>query len=137
MKKKDLEKFRKILLEEKKKILQHLQELSESSEEELQFGSGDDADLASLEISQANLTKIGTREARLLKKIDYSLKKIEEGTYGICENCGEEINVKRLEARPVATLCIDCKNEQETQEKKLSAGREKEEEGSFIELEKE
>ena len=122
MKKKDLDQFKKILEDEKKKILRHLETLSESSEEELDTSSasGDSVDLASLEINQASLQKIGKRETYLLKKIDLALKKIEDGTYGECEMCGEPIAVARLMARPVAQLCIDCKTFQESQERKFT-----------------
>ncbi|MGD0961593.1 MAG: RNA polymerase-binding protein DksA [Methylomonas sp.] len=59
------------------------------------------------------------RERRLLKKIDESLKDIESGEYGYCETCGIEIGIRRLEARPTATLCIDCKTLDEIREKQL------------------
>ena len=122
MKKKDLDKFKKILAEEKQKILRHLEELSDSAETELTpSAAGDPVDIASLEINQAALTKIGKRETYLLKKIDIALDKIENGTYGECESCGEEISPARLMARPVAQLCIDCKTEQENQERKFSS----------------
>ncbi|MBX7144743.1 MAG: TraR/DksA C4-type zinc finger protein [Oligoflexia bacterium] len=121
MKKKELDQFKKILLEEKKKILGHLQSLSDSAEEEEIIPSGDSADIASLEINHANLQKIGKRETYLLKKIDLALEKIENGTYGECENCGEQIAVARLQARPVAQLCIDCKTEQENTERKFTS----------------
>ena len=120
MKNKDLEVIKKSLLEEKTRITRHLEELTASSSQEMQFSSGDPADIASLEISQSGLQKIGKREKILLKKINYALEKIENGTYGECENCGEEISVGRLMARPVAQLCIDCKTEQENSERKFS-----------------
>ena len=127
MKKKDTEKFKKILEDEKKKILRHLENLSETADtEEIKYGSGDLADIASVEIDQANLEKIGKREAHLLKKIEYALKKIEDGTYGECESCGEAIGAARLMARPVAQLCIDCKTEQESMERRYSSQREEE-----------
>jgi len=127
MKKSELKKFRGLLEEEKKKILRHLLDLSQSSEKELESGSGDPVDIASLEITQANMQKIGKREAMLLKKVGYSLDKIEDGSYGECESCGEQIGARRLEARPVAALCIDCKQEQENSERKFTS-RDKEEE---------
>lgn len=74
-------------------------------------------DQASAEIDMNFMLKLKGREQKLLKKIDVSVERIEEGTYGLCENCGEEISIKRLEARPVTTLCIDCKTEQEEEEK--------------------
>ncbi|QWF69941.1 RNA polymerase-binding protein DksA [Methylomonas paludis] len=59
------------------------------------------------------------RERRLIKKIEESLKDIETGDYGFCETCGIEIGIRRLEARPTATLCIDCKTLDEIREKQL------------------
>lgn len=59
------------------------------------------------------------RERRLIKKIEESLKDIESGDYGFCETCGIEIGIRRLEARPTATLCIDCKTLDEIREKQL------------------
>jgi len=53
----------------------------------------------------------------LLSKIEEALQRVEDGEYGICEDCGDEIGLKRLEARPVTTLCIDCKTAQETKER--------------------
>lgn len=128
MKKKDLEFFKKLLEGERRKILRHLEEISDNAQDDLQNGSGDSVDIASQEINQASLQKIGKREAYLLKKIDQALVKIEGGDYGTCESCGEEIGVARLTARPVAQLCIDCKTEQEDMERRFS-GREKEAEG--------
>jgi len=59
------------------------------------------------------------RERKLIKKIDESLKAIENGDYGYCETCGVEIGIRRLEARPTATLCIDCKTLDEIREKQM------------------
>ncbi|MDC0358528.1 TraR/DksA C4-type zinc finger protein [Oligoflexia bacterium] len=112
--------------------LPHLDDLSASAEQELESGSGDSVDIAALEINQANLQKIGKREKSLLKKIEYSLKKIVDGTYGECESCGEQIGVRRLEARPVAALCIDCKTEQENNERKFTHREPVEEEDGFL-----
>lgn len=136
IKKKDLDKLRSLLEEEKRKILRHLDELSDSAEQGLELSTGDPADIASAEINQAALQKIGKREAYLLKKIDHALAKIEAGTYGECESCGEEIGLPRLMARPVAQLCIDCKTEQENTERRFSARQEEEDvedEGSYEE----
>ena len=121
MKKKDLEYFKNVLLDERAKILRHLDDLSDSSSQELSNGgAGDPADIAATEMNQAALAKIGGREVHLLKKIDYALEKIKDKTYGECENCGEQIAVARLKARPVAQLCIDCKTEQESVERRYS-----------------
>ncbi|MDD2802259.1 MAG: RNA polymerase-binding protein DksA [Methylobacter sp.] len=59
------------------------------------------------------------RERKLIKKIDEALKSIEAGDYGFCESCGIEIGIRRLEARPTATLCIDCKTLDEIREKQM------------------
>ena len=59
------------------------------------------------------------RERKLLKKIEQTLHKISDGDYGYCETCGVEIGLKRLEARPTADLCIDCKTLAEIREKQL------------------
>jgi len=131
LKKKDFDRFRSLLLEEKKKIIRHLADLSESAEKELEFSSGDPVDLASLEINQANIQKIGKREAYLIKKIDNALRKIEDKTYGECESCGELIDPRRLEARPVAVLCIDCKTEQENTERRFSVKDEDDSDDNF------
>jgi len=74
-------------------------------------------DQASAESDRNLLLRLRGREQKLLKKIDEALKRIEDGTFGICEVCGEKIGVKRLQARPVTTLCIDCKTTQEEEEK--------------------
>ena len=74
-------------------------------------------DQASAEIDRNFMLKLKGRERKLLAKIDEAIEKIDNGTYGICESCGEEINIKRLEARPVTTMCIECKTEQEEEEK--------------------
>ena len=74
-------------------------------------------DQASAEIDRNFMLKLKGRERKLLKKIDEAIEKIDNGTYGICDVCGEEINIKRLEARPVTTMCIECKTEQEEEEK--------------------
>ncbi|HEY5594692.1 MAG TPA: RNA polymerase-binding protein DksA [Nitrospiria bacterium] len=77
----------------------------------------DMTDQASVEADQNFTLRLREREQKLLKKIDEALERISNGTFGICESCGEEISLKRLEARPVTTLCIDCKTRQEADEK--------------------
>lgn len=134
MKKKELDELKNTLIEEKNKILHHLERLSASQEiSDANANAGDSADIAALEINQASLQKIGKRETYLLKKIDLALRKIEEGTYGECESCGEAIAVARLRARPVAQLCIDCKTEQENLERRYSSDRDTEEEDEMFE----
>ena len=60
------------------------------------------------------------RERKLIKKIDETLQHIDAGEYGYCESCGVEIGLKRLEARPTATLCIDCKTLDELRERQVA-----------------
>lgn len=127
MRKRDLDKFKKLLLLERQSIVQHLAELEGTSMNELSHGGGDPVDIASMEITQASLQKLGNREKKLLKKIDYTLQKFETGEYGTCEQCGEPIAPKRLEARPVAQYCIDCKTEMEQNERRYSDSEEEEE----------
>jgi DnaK suppressor protein len=78
----------------------------------------DPTDRASWESDRNFLLRIRERERKLITKIAEALERIEEGTFGICERCGESISEKRLEARPVTTLCINCKQEQEDLEKR-------------------
>ena len=77
----------------------------------------DFADQASVESDRDLALHIHERGSRLIRKITEALNRLEMGRFGICEECGEEISLKRLEARPVATRCIECKKEQEAKEK--------------------
>lgn len=78
----------------------------------------DPIDRASMESDRSFDLRIRDRERKLIAKINEALERIDDGTFGICEVCGGEIGEKRLEARPVTTLCIECKQEQEENEKK-------------------
>ncbi len=120
MKKKEIDQLKGILEEEKRRILRHLEDISDTSVADLDTPSGDSVDLAALEINQNSLVKVGKRELNHLKKIDVALKKIEEETYGECESCGEQIGFARLMARPVAQLCFDCKTAQENEERRYT-----------------
>ncbi len=117
MKKKDLEKFALRLKEEKAKILNHTEKIKQDDLTLSQDDLADEVDLASSELNQSLSIRLRDRERLLLNKIENALAKIEEGTFGICDACEEPIEVKRLEARPVADLCIRCKEAQELQEK--------------------
>lgn len=77
----------------------------------------DEMDLASSEYLQAFTFRLRGREKNLLDKIQKALERIDNGTFGICEECDETISIKRLEARPETTLCIRCKEEQERVER--------------------
>jgi DnaK suppressor protein len=74
-------------------------------------------DQATAETDRSFMLRLRGREQRLLKKIDEAIERIDEGNFGICDDCGEEIDIKRLEARPVTTMCIECKTMQEEEEK--------------------
>jgi DnaK suppressor protein len=74
-------------------------------------------DQASAEIDRNFMLRIKGRERKLIKKIEEAIERIEEGTFGICEKCGEDIDLRRLDARPVTTMCIECKTLQEEEEK--------------------
>jgi len=77
----------------------------------------DPNDRASLEADRNFELRIRDRERKLIMKMQEAIKRIEEGVFGICEVCGGQISEKRLMARPVTTLCIDCKTKQEKMEK--------------------
>ena len=74
-------------------------------------------DQATAEADKNFTLRLREREQKLLTKIDEALDRIANGTFGLCENCGEEISYKRLKARPVTTYCIACKTKQEEEEK--------------------
>lgn len=77
----------------------------------------DPTDRASLESDRNFLLRIKDRERKLIQKVKEALERIDQGTFGICESCGRSISEKRLMARPVTTLCIECKTEGEHQER--------------------
>ena len=114
---KDLKRFKKILEENKRVVLNSAKK---TLSEELVYDTDDlpdEIDQASSEYNQSLAARLRDREKFLLKKIEDALARIESNTYGICEICEEDISLKRLEARPVTTMCIRCKEEQEKQEK--------------------
>ena len=77
----------------------------------------DPTDRASHETDTSFLLRVKDRERRLISKVKEALERIDDGAYGVCGLCGEPISEKRLEARPVTTSCIECKKEEEEQEK--------------------
>jgi DnaK suppressor protein len=81
----------------------------------------DPTDQASMETDRDFDIRIRDRERKLLKKIDQALDRVRDETFGQCDSCGGDIGVKRLQARPVTTLCIDCKTAQEHEERTLVA----------------
>ena len=117
LKKKDLKRFEKILIEKKDEILKNAKKTLNEDMTLDQDDMPDEMDLASSEYIQSFTFRLRGREKTFLSKIDYALAKIEDGTFGTCEECGELISMKRLEARPETTLCIRCKEDQERTEK--------------------
>jgi len=118
MKKKDIEYFKEFLNNRLEELLSHADNtVSGMTAPKENFP--DPTDRASLEADRNFMLRIRDRENKLIKKIKKALDRIENGTFGMCEKCGEEISVKRLMARPVTTLCIDCKTKEEAFEKAL------------------
>ena len=118
MKKKDVEYFKEFLNDRLQELLSHADNtVSGMTTPKENFP--DPTDRASLESDRNFMLRIRDRENKLIKKIKTALDRIETGTFGICEKCGEDISVKRLKARPVTTHCIDCKTKEEAFEKSL------------------
>lgn len=119
MKQNELDYLKKILMDQLEGLLrQGGDTVSGVRSQEGQFS--DPLDRASYDEAQGNLLRIRDRESRLINKIRNALECMEDGTYGLCELCGEEISFKRLEARPVTTKCIHCKTKEERLEKLVS-----------------
>lgn len=116
MEQKELERFKQMLEVKRDEI----QSEAERSLTELVDQAGsipDPNDRASAEADRSFELRIRERERKLLPKIEAALERIKDGSFGQCEDCGCEIGMKRLEARPVTSLCIDCKTLQEKNEK--------------------
>ena len=116
MRKRELEKIKKELHKRKKELLGGALESRDNDLQSHRENLLDSGDVASQEVTQSFKIRIREREEKLLKKIDSALERLEEGEYGTCEDCGQAIEVKRLMARPVTTLCITCKSRQEQEE---------------------
>lgn len=108
--------FKKILLDWKSELLAEAERTKSYIHEETN-ALADINDRASQEEEFALTLRTRDRERKLIHKIDKSLNEIESGDYGYCQTCGVEIGIKRLEARPTATQCIDCKTLSEMKEK--------------------
>jgi DnaK suppressor protein len=119
MKKREREKFEKILIDKRQKLLTNALQTLESEMTLDQADLADEMDLASSEYLQSFQFRLRGRERTFLSKIDKALSKLKDGSFGVCEDCGEPIHAKRLEARPEATLCIKCKEEQEREEQQF------------------
>ncbi len=117
VKKENLLKFKELLLKEKERIVEKSKEVVSEDLIEQNNKPADEADISSSTFDQALTIRLLSRDANLLKKIEKTLNKIEYGVFGICEVCGENIDLKRLKTRLVADLCIKCKEDQEKREK--------------------
>ncbi|MGI9304490.1 MAG: RNA polymerase-binding protein DksA [Gammaproteobacteria bacterium] len=120
MNEKQREHFRNILLGWKKELMEEVDRTVKLMKSEA-ANFADPADRATQEEEFSLELRTRDRERKLIKKIDESLTLIDNDEFGYCEACGVEIGIRRLEARPTATLCIDCKTLQEIKEKQLSA----------------
>ena len=118
--KKELKKFQELLEEKRKSVLERARQMLSVENMALDTNDlPDEMDLASSEYLQSFEFRLRGREKSLLSKLDLALKKIEDGTFGVCEICEEPIGKKRLEARPETTLCIKCKEDQEREERTM------------------
>ena len=106
--KKAIAKFKKILLKEREQIVGDVKQIVESSKEMGQDGIQDIGDEAANMYNKQVLLSLNENERKRLKEVDESLDRIENGTYGICDECGGPISLKRLEVRPVAKYCVPC-----------------------------
>ncbi|KAA0873660.1 RNA polymerase-binding protein DksA [Nitrincola tapanii] len=110
--------FREILLAWKQELMEEVDStITHLKEEATNFA--DPTDRASQEEEFSLELRTRDRERKLIRKIDEALERLEDDDYGYCEACGVEIGIRRLEARPTATLCIDCKTLAEIKEKQL------------------
>lgn len=112
---KKIDEIKKKLLAQRKALLaEAIAALNELPEKTVYPDLGDQA---SAEIDRNFMLRLRGRERKLLKKIDEALDRIKQGVFGICDKCGQGIDIRRLEARPVTTMCIECKTLQEEEEK--------------------
>ena len=116
---KQLAHFRKILEAVKKELSEDIDWTVHTMQDEATIFA-DPNDRASQETDMAIELRNRDRERKLIKKIDETIARIEAGEYGYCDSCGVEIGLKRLEARPTATLCIDCKTLEEMRERQVA-----------------
>ncbi|MDR0816537.1 MAG: RNA polymerase-binding protein DksA [Desulfovibrio sp.] len=111
----DLEFFHALLT----KMLEDAQQKGDSTLEDMTDSNeifADPADRATAESDRAFTLRIRDRERRLIRKIQAALQRIGDGTFGVCDECGKDVSIERLKARPVTRLCINCKARQEENE---------------------
>jgi DnaK suppressor protein len=116
MRQRDLNQFRRLLEDRRRDILNEAERALGSMNQETEELYADPTDRATHESDRNLLLRMRDRERKLLSKIDEAFIRIDNGRYGECEECGDEIGIARLKARPVTTLCITCKATQEARE---------------------
>jgi len=117
MNKKSLDKFKKLLTAERDNLIRKANDTLSRDAALDPNEMPDEIDQASAEYEQSFIFRIRDREKYYLSKVQKALGKIDAGSFGICEACEEPVALKRMEARPVTTLCIRCKEEQEMEER--------------------
>jgi len=118
MKKEDLEFFKNLLTDRLSELLSHA-DSTVTGMTKPKENFADPTDRASHEAERSFELRIRDREHKLIKKIKKTLVRIDNGTFGMCESCEEEISIARLKARPVTTQCVECKTREENLEKAL------------------
>ena len=116
---KHIEYFKKKLLEWKGELITEAQETMQHLKED-SLNESDLIDKASVEIETASELRTRVRYRKLITKIDHALERISNKTYGYCEETGQPIGIKRLDARPIATMCIAAQEQHERQEKSFN-----------------
>lgn len=121
MTRRQIESFEKMLRARRAALINEALRAAQQFEES-EDSFPDPADRAAMESDRHAALRIRDRERKLIAKIDEALRRIADGTYGECEECGEPIGIARLRVRPVTTLCIDCKTAQEAAERRERRG---------------
>ena len=112
--------FRQILINWKDELLKESFQTLNNLQKEENSSKPDITDRAAEEMERSFELRARDRERKLINKIDAALKRIDNGSYGYCEETGDPIGIKRLEARPVATLCLEAQEMHEKKEKKIN-----------------
>jgi len=119
----NLSHYKSLFEKQKKNLLYTAMGLTPSDFAMGQDDIKDETDLSATELEQSMRMRLRNREALYLRKIDDALERIRMGTFGECEDCGEKIDARRLEARPTSSLCVSCKENQEHLESAHIDGR--------------
>lgn len=114
---KSIQKFRSMLVAERERITANSKDTIQHELNVNLDDLPDEVDLAATEVTQALVFELRNRERQILSKINTALGKIDQGTFGECESCGDDIQQKRLEARPFSVLCVNCQEQLERKQK--------------------